>query len=747
MFDETVYLGDDSIAAVDVGTQATDVIVTAAAADGIISTAPSPPRPHVKAVKKKRRKKSRTDTTGEHNSSSKPRKTKSSRSGNSDGSPSRKSKNKPEATCSSSELPDQKKKKNKTNSSTYKEEDKAEEASMTSSTWGSSTANNSSLHEFPLLATTEKNEQNTKGKDRKKVSSPRKKKSSKSSSDKKKASSTKAITREETLHTLTVNYISAYELLAHQPKEESSAPKTVKRRQSPNITKRRSTSIERVKSETSFPSTMNESSDFYSETGNVSQQNVSSSQSLGLPSSHGETSKADSSIAPSSRVDDEEIPPADESTPLSSTRKQRYMSPIRFRRFLEVFNDNATHTSKAQRNSILENTSSSIADSPGKKKMSLRSSRWASPRRIRHFLQPIKLNRRTTTENVDASAAVHKNNCSTTKQRLQKGKPEMVRMGSFSDMSESTMQISNQSRTVVHTRGPKIKNTSGVVGAFSDHKGALTEQSVVHNGLHSTLEKDEGLPITPKPSTVPSESDREEFSEKLSFAFDLCRRRMTQQSSSEDEGSFAFLPLMDMFMDEVNVTTFRKVARRNRDLELVKLHLYQLHFADPHCFESFLDILQKYFGSSVRQIALNFTTMKKQDIAAITYRFSHLEELCLFGQLSDCSDEYGTNVFGPLMSQVRVLVLPHMDSLPDGIYDGLSDPQCVVQNLTVKVDSEVERLVQALKTGQSVRRLRLETSTKSSWLPKMLAEYDKLESLEIYVNERDFSDRLSAWMI
>ena len=252
----------------------------------------------------------------------------------------------------------------------------------------------------------------------------------------------------------------------------------------------------------------------------------------------------------------------------------------------------------------------------------------------------------------------------------------------------------------------------------------------------------------------------EEFREKVSFAFALCRRQALLHQPTNDEDECCFLPLLSLNLDETNLHTLKRLAKKNADLRLHKLHLYQLTFGSHHHFEVFLDIFQRTFPTITR-IVLSSSNLQIQDIHAICQRFENLTELCLYGggQHHALTDD----VFSPVWDETwcrlasrvaRHVTLPHMGRcLPQGIYRGLSQPNCIVKQLNLKTDTkeDVEQLVEALCKGRSVRKLRLESAMcQVDWLDKLLMQYELLEQLELYQcqnkHEQD-DDRLAAWMI
>ena len=386
--------------------------------------------------------------------------------------------------------------------------------------------------------------------------------------------------------------------------------------------------------------------------------------------------------------------------PKNPTQRPRYPSPTRRLRRLLFHDAEVPHeTSPKEEGSRwaspkrIRRLSKSNDCPPTTEK----SPRWASPKRIRRLLHPILPNRTEEQQSADKMSLTEK--------------IPLSRVSSFSDKSSAhTVVVSNVKSTREH---------------------ASTLASLVTRRATSAK-------VTPQ-----TPLDHEAFYEKVSFAFDLCRRRMTQDEVMEET---AFLPLMNLTLDAVNLKAFKKIAHQNRDLKLIKLHFYQLQYTDPAHFEAMLDTLQKYFGATIRHVVLSFPSMQGRDIAAVTQRFVHLDELCLFGHLAE-NDDGQHDVFGPLLLRVKVLALPHMNTLPESVYQSLSHAQCSVESLTVKVEADFERLVEALRTGKSVRCLRLETSTKASQLSSLLAQYNELEELEVYFNVKEKADRLVVWMI
>ena len=322
-----------------------------------------------------------------------------------------------------------------------------------------------------------------------------------------------------------------------------------------------------------------------------------------------------------------------------------------------------------------------------------------------------------------------------------------------------------------------------------------TQTSSSSSSLASTSLASSALPISyVSPAARPRKPKRvleprhEEFREKVAFAFDLCRRRREQQlkyypqqqpsdsnrdesSANEETAECCFLPLMQLTLeDETSLYVLKKLAKKNSDLPLQKLHLYQLGFARHEYLQGFLDIFQRYFPTIAR-IVVSSNRLQMPDIDAIATRFQNLEELCLYGSHAlatmptdtlDASNDNGAfchkwdTTFRRLTSTVaREVTLPHMGGrLPNGVYLGLSRHNCIVERLSLKLDCErdIERLVHALCQGRSVRKLRLESAMcRSEWLNHVLMQYDGLEQLELYrcqnTHENHEDDRLAAWTI
>ena len=317
-------------------------------------------------------------------------------------------------------------------------------------------------------------------------------------------------------------------------------------------------------------------------------------------------------------------------------------------------------------------------------------------------------------------------------------------------------------------------DTSHVVGCFPWE--CATTQLEKMNLLEQEKHKDDtsaasSITGSPKIKTKKQKKtlspEHEEFREKVSFAFALCRRQMLlrqqqqqqgEASSDDDEEECCFLPLLSLHLDKTNLHTLKRLVKKNADLRLHKLHLYQLTFGSHGHWEAFLDIFRRTFPS-IGRIVLSSNSLQIQDIHAITERFENLAELCLYGG----SHALAQNALSPLWDETwcrlasrvaRDVTLPRMGRcLPQGFHRGLAKRNCIVERLNLKIDAkeDVERLVDALCQGRSVRNLRLESATcQVGWLGELLKQYDLFEQLELYqcqnTHEQD-DDRLAAWMI
>ena len=271
--------------------------------------------------------------------------------------------------------------------------------------------------------------------------------------------------------------------------------------------------------------------------------------------------------------------------------------------------------------------------------------------------------------------------------------------------------------------------------------------------------------VTPKVKHKRKKSQRkvlltpaqEDFYERVSFAFALCRRQTSHSPNNNDDDD-CFLPLMRVTLDATNLHSLARLAKKNADLHLTKLHLYQLRFEQHGDLEALLDIFQKRFPT-LRRLVISSECLRIQDMDAMSRRFENLTQLLLYGGHAYHVDEFFSPAWDEtwcrLASTVaRQVTFPHMGGrLPEGIYRGLCQPTCIVQELHLKLDYEadVSRLVSALCQGRSVRRLRLESAAcRASWLDELLMQYDQLEQLELYhcqnTHQND-DDRLAAWMI